>query len=315
MYRNRLFSFRCSGSMQTSRTGSVAKFRRVGFTLVELLVVIAIIGVLVGLLLPAVQAAREAARRAQCSNNLRQVGLGLTNYESGFRRLPRGWVDNNASARPGWGWAYSVLPFLEWNNLHSQIDQRFDTTSPTNQAFLLSVVPTFICPSDPTDTTFEIGEEDAHGHHHGGHNVDEGHKLFRMAKSNYIGVFGTLEIGDHLYEGDGVFFGNSSIRLQDIVDGLSNTMIVGERGSRLGGSVWHGWIHEAAEAPARFLGSTDHTPNSPAAHFDDFSSFHTTGAHFIFGDCSTRMISDSIDLNIYQALATRRGGEVVGTLD
>jgi prepilin-type N-terminal cleavage/methylation domain-containing protein len=299
---------------------SEATDRRSGFTLVELLVVIAIIGVLVSLLLPAVQAAREAARRAQCSNNLRQLGLGLSNYESGFRRFPRGFVDNNASTRPGWAWGYALLPFIEQRALHDEIDHRFDVSSARNQPYLTNVLPTFLCPSDPMNYTFEIGEEheeehEGHDDDHGGHNVDDGPKLFRMARSNYIGVFGTLEIEDNLYAGDGVFFGNSTIRTQDIVDGLSNTMIVGERGSRLGGSVWHGWVHGAAEAGARFLGSTDHTPNSPAAHFDDFSSFHAAGAHFIYADCSTRLISDSIDLKIYQALATRRGGEVVGALD
>jgi len=280
-----------------------------GFTLVELLVVIAIIGVLVGLLLPAVQAAREAARRAQCSSNLRQLGLGLSNYESGFRRFPRGWIDNNATTRPGWAWGHALLPFIEQGTLYQQIDHRFDVVSPTTQGFLTAVIPTFQCPSDPGESTFEIGEEDGDEHGHdekgGGHHVDEGHKLFRVAKSNYGGVFGTLEIEDNLYAGDGVFFGNSMIRTQDIVDGLSNTTIVGERSNRLGGSVWHGWIHGAAEAPARFLGSTDHTPNNPVGHFDDFSSFHTTGAHFIFADCSTKLLSNSIDLAVYQALATR----------
>lgn len=300
------------------RNGVANKRSMAGFTLVELLVVIAIIGVLVGLLLPAVQAAREAARRAQCSNNLRQIGLGLSNYESGFRRFQRGWVDNNASTRPGWAWGHALLPFIEQNSLYQQIDHRFDTTSITTQPFLTAVIPTFQCPSDPGGPTFEIGEEeegDDHDHDEGVHNVDEGHKLFRIAKSNYVGVFGTLEIEEHPYNGDGVFFGNSMIRTQDIVDGLSNTMIVGERGSKLGGSVWHGWIHGAAEASARFLGSTDHTPNSPVGHFDDFSSFHSTGAHFIFADCSTRLLSNSIDLAVYQALATRRGGEINQSID
>jgi len=132
------------------RNGVVIKRSMAGFTLVELLVVIAIIGVLVGLLLPAVQAAREAARRAQCSNNLRQIGLGLSNYESGFRRFQRGWVDNNASTRPGWAWGHALLPFIEQNSLYQQIDHRFDTTSITTQPFLTAVIPTFQCPSDPS---------------------------------------------------------------------------------------------------------------------------------------------------------------------
>jgi hypothetical protein len=132
---------------------------------------------------------------------------------------------------------------------------------------------------------------------------------------NYIGVFGTLEIEDNLYKGDGTFYGNSSIRIRDLSDGVSNTMIYGERNSKLGGSIWHGFIEEAAEAPARFLGSTDHTPNSPVGHFDDFSSHHTGGAHFIMGDCSTRLVSNNIDIVVYQALATRSGGEVTQGLD
>jgi hypothetical protein len=139
--------------------------------------------------------------------------------------------------------------------------------------------------------------------------VDDGPKLFDIAKSNYVGVFGTREIEDEPYKGDGTFFGNSRIRIQDLTDGTSNTFIVGERSGRLGGSVWHGYIEEVAEAPARFLGSTDHVPNSPIGHFDDFSSGHTGGANFVMGDCSTHMISNSIDLQVYQALATRSGGE------
>ena len=150
---------------------------------------------------------------------------------------------------------------------------------------------------------------------HEGHNVDEGDKLFRVAKFNYPAVFGTMEIDEVPYGSNGTFFGNSTVRFKDIPDGLSNTMIVGERSSRLGGSVWHGWIAEAAEPGARFLGVADHSPNSKIGHFEDFSSQHGPGIHIVIADGSTRMISDTIDLNVYQALCTRQGGEIAKDLD
>jgi prepilin-type N-terminal cleavage/methylation domain-containing protein len=288
-----------------------------GFTLVELLVVIAIIGVLVGLLLPAVQAAREAARRASCMNNQRQIGLALLNYESANKRLPSGWVDFRQTKLPGWSWAHAILPFMESNAIYSSIDLRSPIDAPINQAALIQVVPTFICPSDIGGNTFEIGMEshEEEEEEHEGHNVDEGTKLFRIAKFNYPAVFGTQEIEEVPYSANGTFFGNSTIRFKDIIDGLSNTMIVAERSSRLGGSVWHGWISEAAEPGARFLGVADHTPNSKIGHFEDFSSQHGPGIHIVFADGSTRLISDTIDLGIYQSITTRAGSEIVNGLD
>ena len=290
-----------------------------GFTLVELLVVIAIIGVLVGLLLPAVQSAREAARRAQCMNNVRQIGLAATNYESAMKRFPSGWVDWRQSTQPGWSVSQALLPYMEQANISNRLDTNFPIDASVNVPYLQNVIPSFICPSDPGLSIFELGadtgvvEEPQEGHP--GHNIDLGPKLFRIAKSNYVGVFGTLEIDDVPYRGDGVFFGNSNIRMRDMVDGVSNTIIFGERGSKLGGSLWHGYVSGAASASARFLGTTDHIPNSPVGHFDDFSSHHTGGTHFIFGDCSTKLISNYIDLGIYQSLATRAGGEVPQTIE
>lgn len=294
---------------------------RNAFTLVELLVVIAIIGILVGLLLPAVQAAREAARRAQCMNNMRQIGLATLNYESATQRFPSGWIDWRQTTKPGWSYAQAILPYMEQSNVFNQLDTMSPITASMNTPFLETVIPSFICPSDPMASIFEIGENegeehDDHDHDEDHpHNVDEGHKLFRIARSNYVGVFGSLEIADAPYRGDGTFFGNSFVRMRDLYDGTSNTIIFGERSSKLGGSIWHGYIEEASAAPARFLGTTDHTPNSPAGHFDDFSSYHTGGTHFIMGDCSTRLISNNINLQTYQALATRIGGEVPGDLD
>lgn len=306
---------------------------RSGFTLVEVLVVIAIIGVLVGLLLPAVQSAREAARRMQCSNNLRQVGLAMHNYESANRRLPAGWVADRPEGVPGWSWAVALLPYMEQNDVHNRIDTRLEITAPANQPMITQVIPTFICPSDPFANIFEIGEaeedhddHDDHGHDgddhdedeeddHGPHHVDEGHKLFPISKSNYVAVFGTLEVDESPYRSNGAFFGNSRIQLRDFTDGTSNTMVIGERGSRLGGSLWHGIIPEANASFARVVGSADHVPNSPIGHFDDFSSFHRGGANFVMADNSVRLIPDTIDLRVYQALATRQGGEVVSLAD
>ena len=292
------------------------KFQR-GFTLVELLVVIAIIGILVGLLLPAVQAAREAARRMQCSNNVRQLGLAVHNYESANRRIPSGWIANNAHGEPGWGWAAALLPFMEGSNLHNQIDFRLPIEDPIHAQVRVTVIPAFICPSDTGPELFEIAAGDGHDHDHEHEHAalesvdDAPEKLFRLSKSNLIGMFGTFELEDAPYNGDGMFYGNSRIKFRDVTDGLSNTLMVGERSSRLGGSLWQGNIPEATEPHARILGVADHGPNDAHAHFEDFSSYHTSGVNFMRADVSVTFLSNSIDLRVYQAMATRAGGEVV----
>jgi prepilin-type N-terminal cleavage/methylation domain-containing protein len=294
-------------------------FARRGFTLVELLVVIAIIGILVGLLLPAVQAAREAARRMQCSNNVRQLGIAVHNYESAYGRIPSGWVASNVNGEPGWGWGAALLPFIEGSNLHQQIDDRFPIDDPMHEQVRMTVVPTFLCPSDTGENVFEIAEGDGHHHDHDHYGTwrldDEGEILFRVSKSNYVGMFGTFELEDAPYNGDGMFYGNSRIKFRDITDGLSNTLMIGERSSRLGGSLWQGNIAAAAEPHARILGVVDHGPNDPHGHFEDFSSYHTGGVNFMRADSSVSFMSENIDLRVYQAMGTRNGGEVISATD
>jgi hypothetical protein len=135
--------------------------------------------------------------------------------------------------------------------------------------------------------------------------------MFEVARANYAGVFGTLEIEDVPSDGDGVFFHNSRIRSGNIRDGLSNTVVVGERSSRLGSTTWVGSVNGAQKSMARIVGRTGSVPNDVLGHFEDFSSHHVAGAHFLFGDGSVHVLNDGIDPQIYRALATRSGGEAI----
>ncbi|KAA1261871.1 hypothetical protein LF1_44320 [Rubripirellula obstinata] len=310
---------------------------KTGFTLVELLVVIAIIGVLVGLLLPAVQAAREAARRMSCQNNLHNVGIGLHNYHYSFNQLPSGWIASEVDHHePGWGWAAAILPNIEESAAYEQINFSVPIEEDIHEQIRVTPISTYICPSDVLTPIYAIAEgeehdehdddddhhdgddddhdDDDHAHEHDhedGVNVDLGEALFQVAKSNYVGVYGTSDIHDDLYRGNGLFYGNSRHRFRDILDGLSNTLMVGERNSRLGGSIWHGVIHDANEAAARIIGASDHSPNHVSGHFEDFGSYHVGGAQFILSDGSVHMITDSIDMKVYHALTTRANKEVI----
>jgi len=267
---------------------------RKAFTLVELLVVIAIIGVLVALLLPAVQAAREAARRSSCSNNLKQIGLAVHNHHDTFRRLPPGWTApaGNAEGAPGWAWASHSLNFMEQGNLYNQITFASAVSEPVNLNARQTVVETFLCPSDVGEDVFTLG-------------------TVQVARSNYLGVFGNSEIEDSPSNGNGMFFHNSKLKFSSVTDGLSNTLMIGERHSKIEHSTWTGVINGADEAMARVVGITDHSPNVGHDHLDDFSSLHPGGAMFCQADGSVRFIANTINETAFQALGTVAGGEVI----
>ena len=226
----------------------IAMRRRHAFTLVELLVVIAIIGVLVALLLPAVQAAREAARMTQCKNNLRQIGIALHNRHTSHNALPPGWLGNAPEGTPGWGFASEIMPQLEQGNLYQGLIRRdLPIADPANKAAREHVIPVFICATDMGRSVYTLGAGEDHEHEHEDeeeheepHSIDDGSPLFPVSKSNYVGMFGTQEVEDVPSAGNGVFFHNSDITFGQIRDGLSNTIFVGERSSRLGGSLWQG---------------------------------------------------------------------------
>ena len=242
---------------------------RRAFTLVELLVVIAIIGTLVGLLLPAVQAAREAARRTQCTNNLKQTGLALQNYHEARRQLPEGWLCNpdrsdahHAEEGVGWGWASRILPYVEETALSNRIVIT-GSISAASATVRETVVQAFLCPSDAGagKPTFKPGEEEGANNDHEHPDVTEGDDIY--SRTNYVGMFGSNgweeegSVGDSDYEpaepydGNGMFFANSRMPFRHVTDGLSKTIMVGERDSRIGGSLWLGMVEGLAEPIGR----------------------------------------------------------------
>ncbi len=293
--------------------------KRNAFTLVELLVVIAIIGVLVGMLLPAVQQIRESARRIHCSNNIRQLGLALMNYESAHRKFPAGWktLDKTAVAEPGWGWSALVLPYMEGQNLNDQINFNVAIDDPIHEEIIQNSMPVFLCPSEigPTivnlDTHIEHDHEDAFVLLESEH----AHGELWVGRSNYSGVFGSTEIEANPLAGNGTFYANSDIRYADLKDGTSNTFIVGERTNELGAISWVGVVPEVDEPLSRIVGSADHSPNDPDGHFEDFRSYHPNGINVVMADGSVHFIRSSINAGVFQAMATINGDEVTSLED
>jgi prepilin-type N-terminal cleavage/methylation domain-containing protein len=236
---------------------------RLGFTLVELLVVIAIIGVLVGLLLPAVQAAREAARRMSCSNNFKQIGLGIHNYHSAFKQLPTNGTGSartismtdptNQSDRLFLSWLVPILPFVEQQSLWEQISNpsRAVVTPggappastggvwppmgpcPWQTQYIpwVTQVPTFRCPSDPAQA---LGPGQLARTNYAcslGDAVDQSHN----GGVNDFGFWGNFNHRDENWSVEraraaqrGFFWNRNEMKFRDVLDGLSNTIAAGE---------------------------------------------------------------------------------------
>ena len=308
--------------------GSIRRSRR-GFTLIELLVVIAIIAILIGLLLPAVQKIREAANRMKCSNNLHQQGLALHNYNDTYGQLPKGnsnWNNwNNAPYEGSWSWTNYLLPFLEQDNALRQATafaqgNHYSWNNPT-AALKMKM---FTCPSDSRGGQACPGSSV-------GLSVDQ-------AITSYLGNSGQTSASR-----DGVLYEDSFVRLTDITDGTTNTIMVGERPPSQ--DLDFGWWFAAYGydghgngdcvmtsndiAIATYFANTGNSlggsapcdgppankyglkPGKPSLFCDGshYWSFHPGGAMFLMGDGSARMIQYSNN-NILPALSTRAGGEV-----
>jgi prepilin-type N-terminal cleavage/methylation domain-containing protein/prepilin-type processing-associated H-X9-DG protein len=292
---------------------------RNAFTLIELLVVIAIISILIGLLLPAVQKVREAAARIKCQNNLKQIGLALHNYNGRVGSFPPGYLDSapwpQNDQGPDWGWASFLLADLEQDNVKSLINYKFNVgdPSPPIVAARTTYFQIFQCPSDPNSQTTFLA-------------TDGANQTWSLAYGSYVACNGNDGVDDFTTPPHtGAFIrGARGFRVADIRDGLSNTFFVGERSTTMSWSTWVGFptgaLDPSVRAPGNYSGGSafvlghcgPHLPNdSIVTDADAMSSGHTGGVQFLFGDGSVHMISNSISQAVYDALATRAGGEAI----
>ena len=298
--------------------------RPAGFTLVELLVVIAIIGILIALLLPAVQAARESARRTQCINNLKQLGLALHHHQDGKKYLPSAaTIVPPTSEKLVRGLLVDLFPYIEANSLADQLNSTVNFDAPPNSVLGKQRLNFFLCPSHD-----KVHDENNTG-------------VFWYA-SHYLGVMGSYRKVQALeqahcgsYSLDGLFIPDLSgeqtppqaprgNRLEDVLDGTSNTLAMGERTYHI--RTWMRGAERQSAGPTKLCviqaknirwpintepAVRNYTANPRTCLFNDlyFGSKHPGGANFVFADGSVHFLNQRISFRVYEDLATIKGGE------
>jgi prepilin-type N-terminal cleavage/methylation domain-containing protein len=294
------------------RTRLPLQSSRRGFTLIELLVVIAIIAILIGLLVPAVQKVREAGLRTACSNNLRQVGIGMHNFHDAYGVLPsNGGYDNGLpyvlhTLPPGgndrWGvadptrsailqtgsWGYSLLPFIEQGNIYKDPNGH------------MVPVPTYMCPLRARQNPQTVPATDpifaGYGYDAAGRNP--------WSKTDYAA--NSLVVRAR----------KKNMKLTSITDGTSNTLLAGEksldpRAYDTGGWLWDEPIWAGGNGGNARNGTLVQKDSPGDTFSNDWGSAHTAGVQFLFADADVRTIAFGADATLIGSLLTPQGGEVI----
>ncbi|TWU47773.1 DUF1559 domain-containing protein [Rubripirellula reticaptiva] len=314
------------------RTTRRSSHPRTAFTLIELLVVIAIIGILIGLLLPGVQAAREAARRMSCSNNLKQIGLAMHNYNDVNRRLPPSAMGIRVSGttrqpvqRAGLTAFVSILPYVEQADLFEQFDISADAWSPQNEATAKRTPPVYRCPS------MSLPDSGGTPDGYSSYALSTGTKKYRNQIHN-----GAIVDSMNVFRGERVTAGLADsvswlpwVTVDDIsnADGTTNTLMVGEFGVQVretsslpfpypgsGGESAGKWAisypyHSAASTFGKFNAKEISLFDIPS--YESFRGPHAAGVQFVLSDGSVRFLTESVDAVTLQRLTARNDGEVI----
>jgi prepilin-type N-terminal cleavage/methylation domain-containing protein/prepilin-type processing-associated H-X9-DG protein len=294
--------------------------RRRGFTMIELLIVIGIIAILIALLLPAIQSAREMARRTSCENNLIQLGIAFGNYASTHTVLPPGVVDSTGPIRnlpSGYhhGWIVQILPFIGQTNIYNRFDLEESVYDPSNDTACFVTISTLVCPSD--NAPMSPGN----------------------MRTNYAGCHHDAD-APIAADNHGVLYLNSRVRPDQIPDGASSTILLGEI---LGGGPSLGWASgtrstlrntgvglDERDPLAMMPGIRSQLANNPprdvsfaiveevaaqglwpVENTGGFWSYHSQSSNFLFCDGSVRQVKSTIDRRVYKLLGNRDDGEPV----
>ena len=294
---------------------------RLAFTLVELLVVIAIIGILIGMLLPAVQQVREAARRTQCLNNLAQVGLAVHNYEFTHERFPEGVIDSGGGPIQSLPVGQHVslfvqlLPYLEQRGIADNFDIAAGTYAAKNGPARAMVIPVLVCPSlGIREASLSAADVTADGLEQ-----SEAQGTESVGVSNYAGCHHGSETPIDS-DNNGLFFLNSRIGFDDIYDGSSNTVLIGEYlpddTSNLG---WASGTRSALrnmgslERYDTFIQRIRATVTPVAATFvGGFGSAHPGTISFVLADGSTQSLQLTMTTPLTDQIGNRADGAMMG---
>lgn len=342
--------------------------RKQGFTLIELLVVIAIIAILIGLLLPAVQKVREAAARLRCTNNIKQIVLGLSNYHDNFSQFPSGGKNSSTQSNGfpngyGLSWRFYLLPFLEQRSLNELVNTNVASPGWTGNTYVQTdskAIPVLRCPSSPlpewltwansgTTTNFSVNNNfwvtyaGIAGATNDGF-VGSGYTESRISN----GATGTGCCGGGPMSAGGVLPVNKSVKISEITDGTSNTMVVSETsdflqqadGTKVSWSTgWHGWLigtgfngtppggtnlndcrHFACTSIRYKINQKKGWPNGGDCNIGvcpnfgnnlPINSTHTGGVNAGFVDGTVRFLRENMSLLTLAQMATRDDGQVV----
>ncbi len=313
------------------------KNRRIGFTLVELLVVIAIIGILIALLLPAVQAAREAARRAQCSNNLKQIGLAIHNYHTAFGSFPPGNIVKTAGVCPGknsvetedsTNWMISILAFMDQGPLFETYDFEAFNEGEPNRQVREAHIDGYVCPSDLSTGQLMIPAAGPASQSQMAVPYMPGSYRAVSGRSNGYRYLDSGAISNYPRPWRGAIhmtgaLGFSTESFKNVRDGTSNTLMVGESTT----STSRNWRTFWAYSFAHFSlsAATVGQPRTLLADYDEcrsiggdgrsepcrraWGAYHPGGMNFVLCDGSVRFINDQIDMPLLADVSTIAGKE------